>query len=301
MLVESFIQHLRYERNYSSHTVFSYQKDLEQFEKYILWQEGMFDPLVMESAWVRGWVVCLMESGYSPSSVNRKLSSLKSFYKFLQKKGLLASSPVRLVSGPKLSRRLPGFVKEADMEALLDESVLGDSALGEMFDDVRDKLILDVFYSTGIRRFELISLRNGDVDLGACQIKVTGKRNKQRIVPFGDKLKQHIVLYIAERRKIMGGEDLVDAPFFVRKNGVALTPSFVYTMVKKQLAFVDGISRRSPHVLRHTFATTMLNNGASLNAVKEVLGHASLASTEVYTHTSFEELKKSYGFAHPRS
>ncbi len=296
MLTESFLQYLRYERNYSSHTVSSYQNDLKQFEHYVLEKEGTFDPLAVEPAWVRSWIIYLMENGYVPLSVNRKLSSLKSFYRYLQKKEIIRENPLRKVSGPRVNKSLPDFVKEADMELLLDEETPDAD-----FETTRNKMILEMFYATGMRCAELLGLRNRDVDISAYQVKVTGKRNKQRIIPFAQMLKDQITIYTNVREQEVGGVNAADDLFFIRKDGRALTHSIVYKLVRKNLSQISGLSKKSPHVLRHTFATGMLNNGADLNAVKELLGHASLSSTEVYTHTTFEELKKVYHQAHPRA
>ena len=290
------MQYLRYERNYSSHTVLSYQNDLKQFESFILRQEGNFDPLTIEVSWIRSWMVCLMQEGYSPLSVNRKLSSLKSFYKYLQKKELLQVNPARKVSGPKVNKSLPNFVKEVDMDHLLDKQKFSDD-----FEGVRDNMILEMFYLTGMRCAELLGLKNKDIDIAAHQLKVTGKRNKQRIIPIAQHLEEKINVYINVRAQEVAGAGLAENAFFVKKNGEPLSDSLVYQIVKRNLSSVAGLSKRSPHVLRHTFATSMLNNGADLNAVKELLGHASLSSTEIYTHTTFEELKKVYHQAHPRA
>lgn len=296
MLIKSFIQYIRYERNYSSHTVFSYQNDLEQFKSYVIEQEGVFDPLAVESSWIRSWVVRLMGEGYSPLSVNRKLSSLKSFYKYLQKKNLAQDNPAKKVSGPKVNKLLPHFVKEVDMDALLDGQ-----EFAEDFEGMRDRMIVEMFYSTGMRCSELVGLKNQDVDVRNQQLKVTGKRNKQRIIPFAPVLEEKIYTYINIRDQEMGNSSLPEAHFFVRKNGKPLSNPLTYCIVKKYLSQIPGLAKRSPHVLRHSFATSMLNGGADLNAVKELLGHSSLSSTEIYTHTTFEELKKVYHQAHPRA
>jgi integrase/recombinase XerC len=294
MLIESFLQYLHYERNYSAHTVSAYQRDLNQFEAFILQQEGCLELAKIDSAQVRNWIVRLMEVGYSPLSVNRKLSSLKSFYRYLQKKDLLKDNPLKKLTGPKVNKTLPDFVKEVEMDRLLDQEEL-DSG----FEDVRDHAILEVLYMTGIRCAELVNLKNRDIDFSARQLKVTGKRNKQRIIPFSGKLEEKLSLYINVRDEEV--EKPVQDSLFVRKNGRSLSNSLVYRIVKKQLSQLTGLSKKSPHVLRHSFATSMLNNGAELSAVKELLGHASLSSTEVYTHVTFEELKKVYHQAHPRA
>lgn len=293
MLIDSFLDYLRYERNYSNYTIEAYSKDLRQFEEYVkLNKESVFVPGDVDADLVRSWIVSLMDEKISPVSVNRKLSSLKSFFKFLMKQGSISVNPLRLITGPKTKKPLPYFVRDKEMELLLD----GDG-FDEDFEGVRDRLILEMLYDTGIRRSELIGIQDSDVDFGAMQIRVTGKRNKQRLIPFAEGLKNLIQAYTEVRNREVGSES---GWFFVRKNGEQLSAGIVYTIVKKKLSEIPTLAKRSPHVLRHSFATSMLNNGAELNAVKELLGHSSLASTSVYTHTTFEELKKVY-HAHPRA
>ena len=293
MLVDSFLDYLRYERNYSNYTIEAYSKDLRQFEEYVkLNKESVFVPGDVDADLVRSWIVSLMDEKISPVSVNRKLSSLKSFFKFLMKQGSISVNPLRLITGPKTKKPLPYFVRDKEMELLLDGE-----GFDEDFEGVRDRLILEMLYDTGIRRSELIGIQDSDVDFGAMQIRVTGKRNKQRLIPFAEGLKNLIQAYTEVRNREVGSES---GWFFVRKNGEQLSAGIVYTIVKKKLSEIPTLAKRSPHVLRHSFATSMLNNGAELNAVKELLGHSSLASTSVYTHTTFEELKKVY-HAHPRA
>lgn len=293
MLIDSFLDYLRYERNYSNYTIEAYSKDLRQFEEYVkLNKESVFVPGDVDADLVRSWIVSLMDEKISPVSVNRKLSSLKSFFKFLMKQGSISVNPLRLITGPKTKKPLPYFVRDKEMELLLD----GDG-FDEDFEGVRDRLVLEMLYDTGIRRSELIRIQDSDVDFGAMQIRVTGKRNKQRLIPFAEGLKNLIQAYTEVRNREVGSES---GWFFVRKNGEQLSAGIVYTIVKKKLSEIPTLAKRSPHVLRHSFATSMLNNGAELNAVKELLGHSSLASTSVYTHTTFEELKKVY-HAHPRA
>ena len=293
MLIDSFLDYLRYERNYSNYTIGAYSKDLRQFEDYVKkYKEGIFDPVDVDTDLVRNWVVVLMDEKLSPVSVNRKLSSLKSFFKFLMKQGSISVNPLRLITGPKTKKPLPYFIKDKEMEFLLD----GDG-FGEDFEGVRNRLMLEILYDTGIRRSELIGMQDSDVDCESMQIRVTGKRNKQRLIPFAEGLKNLIQAYTEVRNREVGSES---GWFFVRKNGEQLSAGIVYTIVKDKLSEIPTLAKRSPHVLRHSFATSMLNNGAELNAVKEILGHSSLASTSVYTHTTFEELKKVY-HAHPRA
>jgi integrase/recombinase XerC len=293
MLFESFLQYLQYEKNYSLHTVDAYKNDLLQFKEFVCGKET-FNPLAIDTTVVRRWIVSLMEEAYSPLSVNRKLSSLKSFFQYLCKHRQAETNPAKKVVGPKVNKSLPYFVKDKEMENLLVELETENTFEGE-----RDKAILDVFYSTGIRCAELTGLKEEDIDFGAQLIKVTGKRNKQRLIPFATQLRKTLQTYLAIKNEEV--QPIEKSAFFVRKDGRPLSKNIVYNIVKKRLLEVPNLSKRSPHVLRHTFATSMLNNGADLNAVKELLGHASLSSTEVYTHTTFEELKKAYHQAHPRA
>ena len=293
MLIDDFLNYLRYERNYSNYTIGAYSKDLDQFQRYVReHREGVFNPGEIDSDFVRSWIVSLMDEKLSPVSVNRKLSSLKSFFKFLMKRGIVSANPLRLVSGPKTKKPLPYFIKDSELEALLD----GDG-FDEDFEGVRDRLVLEMLYDTGVRRSELVGLQDTDIDYDAMLIRVTGKRNKQRLIPFAERLKNLMLAYTEVRNREV---DAGCGWFFVRKNGEQLSTGILYTIVKKRLSDIPTLAKCSPHVLRHSFATSMLNNGAELNAVKELLGHSSLASTSIYTHTTFEELKKVY-HAHPRA
>ena len=294
MLVDNFLNYLRYERNYSDYTIESYKKDISQFEAFVSEQSVCLNfPVGVDADLVRNWIVQLMDNGYSPVSVNRKLSSLKSFFKYLMKQKVISVNPMRLVVGPKTKKPLPYFVKERDMELLLKE----DPAVSdEDFESVRNQLIVEMLYDTGMRRSELVGLQDADIDYELMQIKVTGKRNKQRLIPFANGLKELMQKYQQIRNREAGSGKW----FFVRSNGEQISAAIVYNIVKRKLSEIPTLAKRSPHVLRHSFATSMLNNGAELNAVKDLLGHSSLASTSVYTHTSFEELKKVY-HAHPRA
>ncbi|MBR5844363.1 MAG: tyrosine-type recombinase/integrase [Bacteroidaceae bacterium] len=293
-MLQKFIKYIRYEKGYSSHTVLSYNNDISQFEEYLLQQTGEVNHAAVDSDIVRNYVVWLMGQNMTPRSVGRKLSALRTFYKYLVKLDVVALSPVAMVAKPKEAKPLPSFVKQSDMAQLLEEGI----EVSDDFVSLRDRLILDVLYQTGMRRAELLQLRDKDVDMSARTIKVTGKRNKQRIIPYGAKLQSSIEKYIAVRNKEVGGE--VET-LFVRENGEPLYPMMVYRIVKAGLAKVSTLSKLSPHVLRHTFASAMLNNGAEMDSVKELLGHASLTSTQVYTHITFEELKHNYNHAHPRA
>lgn len=293
MLTNSFLDYLRYERNYSGKTVSAYAEDISQLEEFAKEEVGEFNPAEVKSDLIREWIVSLMDKGYTSTSVNRKLSSLRSFYKYLLKQGVVEVDPLRKISGPKNKKPLPSFLKEGEMNRLLDET-----DFGEGFKGCRDHLIIGMFYATGMRLSELIDLDDKDVDFSASLLKVTGKRNKQRLIPFGDELRDAMLAYVDIRNETVSERS---EAFFVRESGERLYKSLVYNLVKRNLSKVVTLKKRSPHVLRHTFATTMLNNEAELGAVKELLGHSSLATTEIYTHTTFEELKKVYKQAHPRA
>lgn len=293
MLINSFLDCLRYERNYSEKTILAYGEDIKQLQEFAQEEYGKFNPLEVEAELIREWIVSLMDKGYTSTSVNRKLSSLRTFYKFLLKQGEVTVDPLRKIKGPKNKKTLPVFLKESEMNKLLD-----DTEFGEGFKGYRDRLIIGVFYATGIRLSELIGLDDKDVDFSASLLKITGKRNKQRLIPFGDELKDEMLGYINVRNEMIPEKS--DA-FFVRENGERLYKNLVYNLVKRNLSKVVALKKRSPHVLRHTFATAMLNNDAELGAVKELLGHESIVTTEIYTHATFEELKKVYKQAHPRA
>lgn len=297
MLIDRFLQYIKYEKGYSSHTFVSYETDLSQFEKFVKQRCGAEESSLdkVDSYLVREWIVSMMESGTAASSVNRKLSALKSFYSYLCKQGVIKKSPMTRVTAPKTKKRLPFFLKEEEMSDMLSGS---SEVFEEGFEGVRDELIMETFYTLGIRLSELIGLKDTDVDLQAQTVLVNGKRNKQRYVPFGESLKQSMQAYLSIRDKEV---PVRSGFFFLRPTGEALYPVLVYRIVHKYISVVSSMSKRSPHVLRHTFATAMLNNGAELEAVKELLGHSSLAATEVYTHTTFEQLQKNYKLAHPRA
>ena len=293
MLIDSFLEYLRLERNYSERTIVSYETDLREFEEYFQEVDAGLDFKKIDADIVRRWMVHLMDEGRAATSVNRKLSTLRSFYRFLLRRKEVVINPMLKVVGPKKKKPLPFFVREKDMDRLLDESLFE-----EGFEGCRDRLILEMFYATGMRLSELIGLDDADVDLSARLIKVTGKRNKQRLIPFGNELEEALLIYIKVRNEALPEGTKA---FFVRKNGMRMYPLQVYRLVRKSLSKVVTLKKRSPHVLRHTFATAMLNGKAEMRAVKELLGHESLVTTEVYTHTTFEELKKVYELAHPRA
>lgn len=293
MMIDSFLDYLRLERNCSENTIGSYGTDLAKFEEFFKEVDENVDFTTVDADLVRAWVMELMERGYTSTSVNRKLSSLRSFYRFLLRKKIVQVDPMRKIVGPKKKKPLPTFLKESEMNRLLDEIPFKEGLSGR-----RDKMIIEMFYATGMRRSELVGLNDADVDFSASLIKVTGKRNKQRLIPFGEELRQAMLVYLKVRDEAVSGKA---EAFFVQDDGRRLSARQVYQLVKRNLSKVVSLKKRSPHVLRHTFATSMLNNQAELGAVKELLGHSSLTTTEIYTHTTFEELKKVYEQAHPRA
>ena len=294
MMIEGFLKYLRYELNYSVHTVLSYGNDLRQFADFLA--RGDSEQLRLDDVSVsdiREWMMSLSNAGDCQRTIRRKVQSVRALYKYMQRRGLIDNNPAAMVELAKLPKRLPTYVRGENINALLDQEIdIAD------FTAVRNKLMLMMFYETGIRRAELIGLTDANVDVAAMQIKVHGKRNKDRIVPFGSELLGWIERYRDLRSQQVTA--VCDA-FFVRPNGKALYPSLVYNVVHDALQAAGGTDKFSPHVLRHSFASAMLNNGAQLNNVKELLGHESLAATQIYTHITFSELKDNYQSAHPRA
>ena len=293
LLTDSFLDYLLHERNYAESTVERYKADVLELQKFGEEQLGSITPEKVDAELVRDWIAFLMDEQRCASTINRKLSSIRTYYRFLLRKGLVAVDPLQKVVGPKKKKPLPVFLKENEMNRLLD-----DIDFGESFEGCRDRMIIEMFYATGMRLSELVGLNDADVDFSTALIKVTGKRNKQRLIPFAKELESSMREYVNKRNEKF---PLRSDAFFVRKGGQRLYPGFVTALVKRNLSKVVTVKKRSPHVLRHTFATAMLNHGADLNSIKELLGHESLATTEVYTHTTFEELKKVYNQAHPRA
>lgn len=293
-MVESFLKYLQYEKRVSKHTLTAYQNDLDQFLSFL--KEVFPDHLPETSDYgiIRSWIIQLVDSGIKPASVNRKIASLKTFYKFLMRQKVIKKNPMTKIRVLKTQKRLPSFVKEADMVNLLDHVVFDDTLEGW-----RDKLILELFYATGIRLSELITLKESQLDIRSHTIKVLGKRNKERVIPFH----KSIVPILKEYQQIRNKEvDMKKHGFvFVTDNGDPCYPMMVYRIVKKYLNDNTTSEKRSPHVLRHTYATHLLNKGAEINAVKDLLGHSSLAATQVYTHNSMEKIKKAYDQAHPKA
>lgn len=294
---ESYKNYLAYEHHYSMGTVEVYTRAVGEFADFLCMAdpEARLDRAKSED--IQEWLMALVDKGNSAATVDKKLSGLKNYYRFLKFRGAVAVNPATRVEGPKQSKPLPCYVREEDMECLLEAPCDATD-----FEAVRNRMVLEMFYSTGIRLAELVGLRDYDVDNEARALRVTGKRNKQRVIPYGTLLAQRVAEYrILRDEQLQASREEAGSVFFVQKNGKPLTRTGVYRIVKKQLSGVVALKKRSPHVLRHTFATALLNEGAELNAVQALLGHESLGTTQVYTHTTFEELKKVYNQAHPRA
>jgi integrase/recombinase XerC len=290
--ISKFIEYLKFEKRYSSHTLIAYENDLRQFAAYVLdtYEVSKLDEI--QSSIVRSWLVSMMDNGLSPRSVNRKITALKSMFRYAIKSGWLVVNPMYKVSSPKMPKKLPEYVDAEKLDLLLDTAEFSSD-----FNGRRDHLIIELFYGTGMRLSELLGLKIEDVQLNTKQVKVTGKRNKQRIIPLFDMLVKELKVYLSERNEIATSHREV----FIFEDGSVLYPVYVYRLVNKYLSLVSTKKKKSPHVLRHSFATEMLNKGADLNAIKELLGHASLSATQVYTHNTIEKLKAAYLLAHPRA
>lgn len=291
---ESFLQYLLIEKRYSPHTIRSYKNDLDQFFIFIDTLELSGNPEDLTSHEVRAWIVSMLDNNISSVTVHRKISCLRIFYRYLRKEGLVQHDPLEKVVLPKRKKKLPVFVGEDALDDLLDKFEFGSSFTG-----IRNRTIIEMLYLTGMRRAELTGLKNCDVDLSSATLKVTGKRNKQRIIPIVRSFIVRIEEYIRLRNEQFSSG--ADDWFFITGKGNKLYDKFVYNTVKNYLTMVTTIEKKSPHVLRHSFATHMLNHGADLNSIKELLGHANLSATQIYTHNTFEKLKKVYKQAHPRA
>ena len=291
--MDSFLQYLQKERKYSLNTVQAYENDLLEFSEFCEKRLSK-DVLNVGVSDVREWIVEMSDGSGAVGvrTVKRRISALRSFYKYLRREGLVSKNPAAVLVLPKASKPLPKFFREEEMGRLLDDVMTGDE-----FQDRRDRLIIDLFYQTGVRVSELVEIKDSDIDMGRGMLRVFGKRRKERLIPIGGKLLKEIEAYKAKRNTEVGKT----SELFVRKNGEKLYRRGVYDVVHRSLTKVSSLKKRSPHVLRHTFASTMLNNGADIYAVKALLGHSSLAATEVYTHSSFAKLIKTYKTAHPRA
>ena len=288
-LIKNFLDYLTIEKRYSVHTTVSYRNDLNQFNLYLSESYSGIEFQKVEMIHVRSYMVHLLESKLAKSTVARKVSSIKSLYKFMKKEQLISSSPIQLLETPKLDSRLPVFLKEEEVVNLFEEFKFEDSFSGK-----RDKMILYLFYQTGIRLSELIGIK--DVDVRNGELKVLGKRNKERIIPLSNNI-QHLIDQYLNLKDELGFKKKY---FFVTDNGNKLYEKFVYRKVNYYLSMVSSKQKKSPHILRHTFATHMLNNGADLNSIKEILGHENLSATQVYTHNTFQKLKSIHKQSHPR-
>ena len=295
MMIEQFLNYLKFERNYSAKTVDEYGNDLRAFQSYFKNMDAHLTWESVDSDVIRDWMESMMDKGNIATSINRRLSALRSFFRFALSRHLVESDPAHVITGPKKEKPLPQFLKDKEMERLLDERMWN----FDNFDDVRARTIISVFYETGIRVAELVGLDDAAVDLDACRLRVTGKRDRQRVIPFGDGLRAELRRYMNLRAEKI----LVDTAgvLFVTNKGARMQTYQVTYIIKKHLSKVCTLKKRTPHVLRHTFATTMLNHGAELESVKKLLGHRSFSTTEVYTHTTFDQLRKIYDTAHPRA
>ncbi len=291
--LKSFLEYIKFEKRYSEHTILAYQNDLEQFFKFLHEIYSITSPIDIKHTYVRAWIVSLMQEGKTVKSINRKLSCLKSFFKFLLKRGNISLNPMSKIISPKQGKRLPSYIDQKAMETLF-ERLEG----GKGYESVRDRLIIELLYLTGIRRAELIGLKKEDLDLEQGLIKVKGKGKKQRLIPIvgglGENLKNYLRIL---EENFENGEPYL----FLTTRGKKLYPKLVYLIVKNNLSLVSSIEQKSPHVLRHSFATHLSNNGAELNAIKELLGHSNLSATQIYTHNSIDRLKTIYQNAHPKA
>jgi integrase/recombinase XerC len=294
MIIERFINFLTYEKRYSNHTIIAYQNDLNEFQTFITQTYALNNLMEVEPTYIRSWIVTLLRDGRTNATVNRKIASIKSFYKFIQTTSSEAiANPTNNLITPKKETHLPSFLKESEIEELLNS--FGET---ENFAILRDKTIIELLYATGIRRSELMSLTISNVNFEQRYIKVLGKRNKERIIPIAKRLVDNLKEYWRIRFADYGDED---DHFFLTEKGKPLYPKAIYNIVKHFLEGFTTVAQKSPHILRHSFATHLLNNGAELNAIKELLGHESLAATQIYTHTTLNKLKKAYLKAHPKA
>ena len=289
-----FLDYLKFQKRYSRHTLTSYEFDLTSFFEFFHQQFDGTDSKEVTASVIRTWLASLKEAGMESRSINRKISSLKSFYKFLMHQGVVETSPLTTIISPKVKKRLPQFVEERDMQTLFDHVTFP-----EGFEGMTHRLIMELFYQTGIRQAELVGLKVTQLDLGNQQLKVLGKGNKERIIPIGIKLVEALKIYLQLRLQVLKGGD--EKVLLINNKCNPFNPRQVYTIVRHYLSLVSTIEKRSPHVLRHSFATHLVNHGAELNVVKELLGHSSLAATQVYTHNTIEKLKDVYKKAHPKA
>ena len=289
---ESFFSYLESEKRYSRHTIIAYDNDIKQFISFLS-AKNISNPVSVNAKIIREWVISLHNEGIIPRSIHRKISTIRAFYKHLQKLEIIDNNPAKLVNLPKTPKRLPSFVREKEMELLLDKVDFGTD-----FEGIRNKLIIELFYGTGMRLSEMLNLKNNDIDLNGKLVKVLGKGNKERLIPLTKESIRILNLYLQKRDETFGKD--YSNYLLLTKKGDKIYNKLVYRIVNTYLKTVTTINKKSPHVLRHTYATTLLNRGADINAIKELLGHVNLKATEIYTHNTFETLNAIYKQAHPR-
>lgn len=290
-MIDSFLQYIQYRKNYSSYTVLSYHNDISQFQTFLLSNYNLSIDKA-ETTHIRDWMVALRQEKQSPASINRKLSALKSFYKYLLREKQVNQNPTDGITSLKKPEKLPVFFRENEIDAAIGSHPAEEND----FTEARKHIILEILYQTGIRRAELLGIKNSDFNFFSLTLRVTGKGNKERVIPISKELKEKIQSYLILKEEYIGNTSY----FIVTDKGEQAYPNFIYRIVKESMGQVSTQDKRSPHVMRHSFASSLLNNGADINAVKELLGHANLSATQIYTHTSFEQLKESYKKAHPR-
>lgn len=293
-MVSYFLQHIKFEKRLSHHTVTAYEGDMKQFSSFLLFQYELKEPQKADFHMIRSWIVSMAEEKTENRSINRKIATLRTFYNFLLRHKVITTDPMLKIKALKTDKTLPKYVEEKPMENLLD-----DVEFSEDFSGLRDKLVLELLYGTGMRLSELIGLKTTDLNLYNNTLTVLGKRNKHRIIPINKTLVEAIKKYMALRTDLIN--DSTNSFLILTDSGLEAYPMFIQRLVKKYLSLVTSLEQRSPHVLRHTFATHLLNRGADLNAIKDLLGHSSLAATQVYTHNSIEKLKKVFEQAHPKA
>lgn len=292
--IREFLDYLKYQKRYSRHTIISYETDLQAFSLFL---ENQYEETAIKEikpAFIRTWLASLKELGNTSKTINRKISALKTFFKYQIRNGFLENSPMQVISSPKNAKRLPQFVDKKDIETLFNYVEFSDDWQG-----ATERLILQIFYNAGIRQAELIGLMQSQIDIHNSTIKVLGKGNKERIIPISTQLRTDIVKYIELKKQQFPQNEI--SSLLLNKKGKKLTPRYVYDVVKKYLSMVTTIEKKSPHILRHSFATHLTNNGADINAIKELMGHSSLAATQIYTHNSIEKLKEAFNKAHPKA
>jgi integrase/recombinase XerC len=292
--LQAFLDYLKFEKRYARHTISSYSSDLAFFYEFIGAQYELDKAADIQASMIRGWLASMKEQGHSAKSINRRISAVKSLYRFLQRKGIVTNTPTAMLVSPKVSKRLPVYVEVKDLETLFRHVEFPDNRTGRI-----ERLIFALFYATGMRLSELTGLKETQVDLSKQQLKILGKGNKERIIPITTELRKLLEEYMLEKKSV--ATDVNVENLLVNDKGKALHPRYVQGVVKRYLSLVTTLEKKSPHVLRHSFATHLMNNGAELNAVKELLGHSSLAATQIYTHNTIEKLKEIHSRAHPKS